>query len=154
MKDLVLVLFAVLGGFAIINGVSHSDQHELFTQRYADRTMHTVKTGETLSGLARNDVVLAPRSQDDAIPLFRLRCGKKETSKRLDFGEYCPTRQRFGPQQKSAAAEKSYNFGSFRLPREFGDDIIRIVDLEVEQDDSVTMTYCVDAPSPKPVHFQ
>lgn len=121
-KELGLTVVFVVGCSLFVTGMNNRDPHANFSQRYGDRTTYTVKTGESLSRINCDGVVLEPRMASDPKPLFRLRKGSQSTNKRLEWN----------------------NCGSFRLPVDFGDATIRIVNYEVAPDNSATMTYCVD----------
>lgn len=133
-----IAVFCVLTMIVFIHSI-RPDQHEKFTSRYAGRTTYTVKTGEPLTGINCDGVVLAPREENDPSALFRLKKGDKTAQKLLDWRDYRPSGQTEG---------KTFSFGSFRLPRDFGDATIRILDLDVGKDNTATMTYCVDKPDP------
>lgn len=120
-KEFVLIV-GIIGSSLFFSGLDNHDPRANFSRRYADRTTYTVKTDEPLVGINCEGVILDPRMAIDPKPLFRLRKNDQSTNKRLEWN----------------------NCGSFRLPADFGDATIRILNYEVTPDNSAIMTYCVD----------
>lgn len=155
MKDLLIVVAVIATFCVLVNDLGHPDQHENYVNKYAELPTHIVKTGDPLTGIGVEDVILAPRKADDPIPVFRLSNGKEEIWKRCDWGQYEPPKPRQYKTEKSddgtkpspppsTEPPKKFNFGDLRLQKGFGDIVIHVLDLVVEPDNTVTLTYCVD----------
>lgn len=148
--------FIILVGMVfVLYGLAHPDQHQDYLERFSEKPAYTAKSGEKLPGL-KKEIVLLERESNDPVPVFNLRMGNEKIWRRCDWGEYLPPRGRHKQPlvQKAeslpattieAPEEKRYTFGSVRLPFEWGDHTIHVLDLTVTDDGKgVIIRYCVD----------